>query len=207
VDRSAFSGATKIEATGLALTKDFVDAMVIASEGPPGDLRGGAALVRFDANASAAPKATRTDTFGVTFGGLASSICERANGAGPLLGFTTDGVVRLFAFGSDGVSRDAFDQNTLPAGGIGNIAVDALGRALYPVNGEGGAPRLTVRRNLPSGADDKTFGTAGVAQTPASAASVVVSVVALSQRDGRILVGGHRQLIGDAGLTFARFWP
>jgi len=206
VDRSAFSGATKIEATGLALTKDFVDAMVIASEGPPSDLRGGAALVRFDSNASVAPKATRTDVFGVTFGGLGNAICERANGAGPILGFSTDGVLRLFAFASNGVSRDGFDQDTLSAGNTGNIAVDALGRAIYPVNGAG-VPRLAVRRNLPTGADDKTFGTAGLAQTPAGAATVVVSVVALNQRDGRVLVGGHRQVVGDNGLSFARFWP
>lgn len=38
VDRSVFSDATQIEATGLALTKDSVDTMVISSEGPPSDL-------------------------------------------------------------------------------------------------------------------------------------------------------------------------
>lgn len=142
----------------------------------------------------------------MTFAGVANSICERANDAGPLLGFKTDGVLRLFAFASDGVSRDGFDQDTLPAAGIGNVAVDALGRALYPVN-ESGTPRLSVRRNLPTGADDKTFGVSGIAQTPGGAATVAVSVIALVQRDGRILVGGHRQVVGDNGLTFARFWP
>ncbi len=137
-------------------------------------------------------------------GATPNSICERANGAGPLLGFSTDGVVRLFAFASDGVSKDGVDQDILPAGGIGNIVLDPLGRALYPVSD--GALKLTVRRNLPSGLIDKTFGVAGVAQAPASAATVVSSVVALSQLDGRILVGGHRQVVGENGLTFTRFW-